>query len=85
MSYSCRVNTRLLWLQIWEWVRKFCSATKATGQLCFDFMKDEDDGRVYAIECNPRCSSIFLNFYNHPNVAQSFFKPQACLPPSLFG
>lgn len=65
-------------MQIWEWVRDFSSATKATGQLCFDFMKDEDNGKLYAIECNPRCSSIFLNFYNHSNVADAFFKPQAC-------
>ncbi len=64
------------WLQIWEWVRAFCAATKASGQLCFDFMKDEDDGRLYAIECNPRCSSILLNFCDHQHASEAFFRPQ---------
>ncbi len=67
----------LLNVQIWDWVRDFCKKTKASGQLCFDFMKDETDGQLYAFECNPRCSTILLNFYNHHHVAEAFFNPQA--------
>ena len=65
---------RTLWLlQILEWVKEFCKKTGASGQLCFDFMRDSSDGRMYAFECNPRTSTILLNFYNHDHVAQAFF------------
>lgn len=72
-------------LQIWEWTRAFCEGTQASGQLCFDFMKDAQDGRMYAFECNPRASTILLNFYRQPEVAAAFFNPQArvrarCIP-----
>jgi hypothetical protein len=68
-------NRGLGWVckQIWEWVRKFCEATGATGQLCFDFIRDETEGRMLPIECNPRTSTIFLNFYNHPAAAEAFY------------
>ena len=62
--------------QIWEWTRAFCEGTKASGQLCFDFMKDGEDGKLYAFECNPRASTILLNFYDQPVVAAAFFNPQ---------
>ena len=60
-------------MQILEWVKGFCEKTGASGQLCFDFMRDSSDGRMYPFECNPRTSTIFLNFYNHDHVAQAFF------------
>ena len=63
-------------LQIWEWVKAFCAKTGASGQLCFDFMRDGSDGRMYAFECNPRTSTILLNFYDHDHVAQAFFNAQ---------
>lgn len=62
-----------LLLQILDWVKEFCDKTGASGQLCFDFMRDSNDGRMYAFECNPRTSTILLNFYNHDHVAQAFF------------
>ena len=65
-------------VQIWEWVKAFCEKTNATGQLCFDFMHNDEDGRMYAFECNPRTSTIFLNFYNHDHVVQAFFNAQVC-------
>ena len=59
--------------QILDWVKEFCTKTGASGQLCFDFMRDTNDGRMYAFECNPRTSTILLNFYSHDHVAQAFF------------
>ncbi|CAK0738655.1 hypothetical protein CVIRNUC_001074 [Coccomyxa viridis] len=59
--------------EILEWVKGFCEKTGASGQLCFDFMRDSSDGRMYPFECNPRTSTILLNFYNHDLAAQAFF------------
>ncbi len=69
-------------LQILDWVKDFCTKTGASGQLCFDFMRDSNDGRMYAFECNPRTSTILLNFYNHDHVAQAFFNAKV-LPAEL--
>lgn len=73
-----RENDGLRAVQIWEWVKAFCEKTNATGQLCFDFMHNNEDGRMYAFECNPRTSTIFLTFYDHDHVAQAFFNAQVC-------
>ena len=67
-------------LQIWEWVKGFCKKTNVSGQLCFDFMRDSSDGRMYPFECNPRTSTILLNFYNHDHVAQAFFNAKVHWP-----
>ena len=86
----------ILPVQIWEWTKGFCERTRATGQLCFDYMKSVEDGKLYAFECNPRASTILLNFYNNPAFAQALFDGQVqilgyyilhgrchLLPPSL--
>ena len=65
--------------QIWQWTRDFCERTKATGQLCFDFMKSGEDGQLYAFECNPRASTILLNFYNHPAFARALYDGKVCI------
>ena len=38
-------------------VRKFAERTRLTGQLCFDFIRDEASGACFPIECNPRVHS----------------------------
>ena len=58
--------------KILEWVQEFCSRVKATGQVSFDFIESNEDGRPYAIECNPRTHTAILNFYNHPLVAEAY-------------
>ena len=35
-------------------------------------MQADDDGKVYAIECNPRTHSAITMFYNHPDVAAAY-------------
>src|SRR6201996_1994348 len=57
--------------EIEAWVRGFVEPLKLTGQFSFDFIQD-DDGRVYAIECNPRTHSAITMFYNHPDLARAY-------------
>ncbi|CAF0925761.1 unnamed protein product [Adineta steineri] len=59
-------------INILEWVREFCSRVNATGQVSFDFIESNEDGRPYAIECNPRTHTAILNFYNHSRVAEAY-------------
>jgi hypothetical protein len=49
--------------KIREWVRDFAAKSGLTGQLCWDFIEDEE-GIPYPIECNPRIhtqSCVFLD------------------------
>nr|WP_310413060.1 ATP-grasp domain-containing protein [Chamaesiphon sp. OTE_8_metabat_110] len=55
-----------------EWIRTFAGSLKLTGQVSLDFMQADDDGKVYAIECNPRTHSAITMFYNHPDVAAAY-------------
>ena len=57
--------------EIEQWVRIFVGALKLTGQVSFDFIQAED-GRIYAIECNPRAHSAITMFYHHPDVARAY-------------
>ncbi len=57
--------------EIEAWVRTFVGATGATGQLSFDFI-ESPDGRVRAIECNPRTHSAITMLYDHPGVAAGY-------------
>jgi hypothetical protein len=57
--------------EIEAWVRGFVEPLKFTGQISFDFIQ-ADDGRVYAIECNPRTHSAITMFYNHPDLARAY-------------
>ena len=59
--------------EIEAWVRHFVGALNLTGQVSFDFIQ-ADDGRVYAIECNPRTHSAITMFYNHPDVAKAYLE-----------
>jgi predicted ATP-grasp superfamily ATP-dependent carboligase len=60
-----------------DWIRTFVGSLKLTGQVSFDFMQADDDGEIYAIECNPRTHSAITMFYNHPDVAQAYLQPEA--------
>jgi len=58
--------------EIESWVRRFGAGLGLTGQASFDFIKADDDGRTYAIECNPRTHSAITMFYNHPALADAY-------------
>jgi hypothetical protein len=57
--------------EIEAWVRGFVEPLRLTGQFSFDFIQD-GDGRVYAIECNPRTHSAITMFYDHPGLARAY-------------
>jgi predicted ATP-grasp superfamily ATP-dependent carboligase len=59
------------------WIRTFAGSLKLTGQVSLDFMQADDDGEIYAIECNPRTHSAITMFYNHPDVAPAYLEPEA--------
>jgi carbamoylphosphate synthase large subunit len=58
-----------------SWIRTFASNLDLTGQVSFDFIQANDDGQIYAIECNPRTHSAITMFYNHPGVAKAYLNP----------
>ena len=62
---------------ILEWVRSFCSRANLTGQISFDFIESNEDGRPYAIECNPRTHTAVTTFYNNPLLADAYLENQA--------
>jgi predicted ATP-grasp superfamily ATP-dependent carboligase len=57
--------------EIEAWVRDFVGELEFTGQVSFDFM-EASDGRVYAIECNPRTHSAITMFHDHPGLADAY-------------
>jgi hypothetical protein len=59
--------------EIEAWVRGFVEPLKLTGQYSFDFI-EAADGRVYAIECNPRTHSAITMFYNHLGLARAYLE-----------
>jgi predicted ATP-grasp superfamily ATP-dependent carboligase len=59
--------------EIEAWVSRFVGALGVTGQVSFDFIQT-DDGRLYAIECNPRTHSAITMFYDHPGVAGAYLE-----------
>lgn len=60
---------------IFEWVDKFVSTFKITGQISFDFIVDQS-GRVLPIECNPRTHSALTAFYNSDHVSTAYLPPE---------
>jgi predicted ATP-grasp superfamily ATP-dependent carboligase len=59
-----------------SWVREFVGKLKFTGQISFDFIEG-DDGRVYAIECNPRTHSAITMFHDHQGLADAYLDDDA--------
>jgi predicted ATP-grasp superfamily ATP-dependent carboligase len=57
--------------EIEAWVRRFVGALGVTGQVSFDVIEDAD-GRVRAIECNPRTHSAITMFADHPDLARAY-------------
>ncbi len=58
--------------EIEAWVKRFAGGLELTGQASFDFIEADDDGRTYAIECNPRTHSAITMYYDHPRLADAY-------------
>lgn len=54
------------------WVRTFVGRLGLTGQVSFDFIRADDDGEAYAIECNPRTHSAITMLHDHPDLAAAY-------------
>ncbi len=57
--------------EIEAWVRRFVAELKITGQVSFDLI-ERSDGRVAAIECNPRTHSAVTTFQDLPALAAAY-------------
>ena len=67
---------------IFQWVKTFVGKYKLTGQVAFDFIQTSD-GRIWALECNPRATSGVHLLASHPQFAESFFNPSLeCISPT---
>lgn len=53
------------------WVETFCKAKAITGFICFDFMEDEESGKIYCIECNPRLHSSVVSYHMQANLERA--------------
>ena len=58
--------------EIESWVRRYAAGMNLTGQVSFDFIRADDDGGLYAIECNPRTHSAITTFYDSEQVADAY-------------
>ena len=61
--------------EIEDWVQTFARGMNLTGQFSLDFIHSDDDGKFYAIECNPRTHSAITAFHDHPCVAAAYLDP----------
>ncbi len=57
------------------WVRQLVQATGFTGQIAFDFI-EEDNGGLYALECNPRATSGIHLFNGNAGLVEAFLQPE---------
>ena len=57
------------------WVSRFAEAAGFTGQLAFDYIESQD-GRLYAIECNPRATSGIHLFGPDDGLDRAFLAPE---------
>lgn len=55
-----------------EFVSRFVKLRGISGQVAFDFIEDEG-GRLYVLECNPRLTSGIHLFAGQPEAAEAFF------------
>ncbi|MFS0870230.1 ATP-grasp domain-containing protein [Paenibacillus xylanilyticus] len=60
----------------YEWVRQFVRATGFSGQIGFDFIEGPE-GRVYAIECNPRATSGIHLFHPGDGLVCALMSPDS--------
>lgn len=65
-----------------KWVRDFVAATRFTGQIAFDFIETKD-GKIYALECNPRSTSGVHLLVKQPEFLQALMGESVFLRPAI--
>jgi len=69
--------------KILQWVQLLVEKIGYTGQISFDFIESAD-GKLYAIECNPRATSGLHLFEKKDEIDRSFFnKNQQLITPKV--
>jgi predicted ATP-grasp superfamily ATP-dependent carboligase len=64
------------------WVTKFVAETEFTGQIAFDFIETRE-GKIFAIECNPRAISGIHLLARDPHFPETFLNSsEPCAIPS---
>ena len=67
---------------IFNWVKRFVMENHFSGQIAFDFIQSAN-GRLFALECNPRATSGVHLLASHPQFVGSFINPQpGCITPA---
>jgi len=65
-----------------DWAKKFVAEISFTGQIAFDFIETLD-GKIFAIECNPRAISGIHLLARNPRFPKTFLNPsEPCVIPS---
>lgn len=64
-------------LDIQQWVETFGQSLGFTGQASFDFIEADDDGAIYAIECNPRTHSAITLFAGDERLVDAYLDSAA--------
>jgi predicted ATP-grasp superfamily ATP-dependent carboligase len=66
---------------IFKWVKTFVEKNQFTGQIAFDFI-ETPDGKLAALECNPRTTGGAHLLASHPNFVDAFLEPALnCITP----
>lgn len=64
--------------KIQSWIASFVKKENFTGQIAFDFI-ETNEGKLYAIECNPRGTSGIHLFQKKDSFPDAFFNIQSSL------
>jgi len=68
--------------RIQNWIEKFVKKLNFTGQIAFDFI-ETDNGRLLAVECNPRSTMGALLFQSKDRLDRAFFNDPTLTAPIL--
>lgn len=62
--------------EIFEWCCQYVRELNLTGQFSIDFIVNNQDRKVYALDCNSSGLSALTLFYNHPNLGDVYLSDE---------
>ncbi|KAF3362928.1 Uncharacterized protein PHSC3_000462 [Chlamydiales bacterium STE3] len=75
---SCIVFESVHHPAILSWIENFIGKINFTGQIAFDFIQTPE-GKLFAIECNPRATSGIHLFSEKDHIEKAFFNTDSSL------
>nr|MBO2497832.1 hypothetical protein [Bacillota bacterium] len=66
---------------LYRWTERLVKRYRYTGQIAFDFIRSDEDGKYYPLECNPRATSGIHLFTDASLVEAMTGNPPACAFP----